>query len=95
MDMSRIAKILPPFLAHPDLMRRRSDAVFGLIVLLGVAAVCLAVIDGYVFYSSQMRASAPAHRVERKAMLTELEIDQALRLLDSRAEKLEALLGGE
>lgn len=73
----------------------RADIIwYGMLLLAGVFALLLAA-DGYLFYVSHLRERVSTPLPPRSVTLSENEIDEALRLIDDRGQKLKALLGEE
>lgn len=72
----------------------RDAAIFGMVLLLALLAGVLAGVDGYALYLSHVGEPLPLIPTRNPPSLSAQDIDGALKLLDEREEKVQALLGG-
>ncbi len=73
---------------------RETLIFYGIVLLASLLGLLLAA-DGYLFYISQLKARMLPTHLPPAPTLSAAEIDEALRLLNEREQKMQTLLGEE
>lgn len=71
----------------------RRDVIFYAMAFLALLLGFLILVDVYLFYISYVRPRPPVPVSHRAVTLAPQDIDEAIRLLDEREQKLQSLLG--